>query len=66
MSDLQRNAIKALIQWKSSEDRKPMVLKGARQVGKTWLMKEFGKNFYESYVVYFTLTKKMSSNPFLK
>lgn len=41
-----------LIRWKASEDRKPMVLKGARQVGKTWLMKEFGKNYYTSYVYF--------------
>ena len=34
---LKRNAIQDLINWKSREDRKPMVLKGARQVGKTWL-----------------------------
>lgn len=47
---LRRNAIQDLIKWKSSEERKPMVLKGARQVGKTWLMKEFGKTCYESYV----------------
>ena len=47
---LKRNAIQALISWKSDEDRKPMVLKGARQVGKTWLMKEFGKNYYDSFV----------------
>ena len=41
-----------LIRWKASEERKPMVLKGARQVGKTWLMKEFGKNYYTSYVYF--------------
>ena len=46
MIDLERNAIQELIKWKSSEERKPMVLKGARQVGKTWLMKEFGKSCY--------------------
>lgn len=49
---MKRNAMQDLIQWKSSEERKPMVLKGARQVGKTWLMKEFGKNCYESYVYF--------------
>ena len=49
---LKRNAIEDLIKWKSSEERKPMVLKGARQVGKTWLMKEFGKNYYSSYVYF--------------
>ena len=43
---LKRNAIQNLINWKSSEERKPMVLKGARQVGKTWLMKENRKDGY--------------------
>ena len=49
---LKRNAIQDLIKWKSSEERKPMVLKGARQVGKTWLMKEFGQHYYDSYVYF--------------
>ena len=49
---MKRNAIQDLIDWKNSEDRKPMVLKGARQVGKTWLMKEFGQNFYDSYAYF--------------
>lgn len=49
---MKRNAIQDLIAWKDSEDRKPMVLKGARQVGKTWLMKEFGQNFYDSYAYF--------------
>lgn len=49
---MKRNALKALMQWKSSEDRKPMVLKGARQVGKTWLMKEFGRTVYDSFVYF--------------
>lgn len=49
---LKRNAIQDLIKWKSSEERKPMVLKGARQSGKTWLMKEFGQNYYKDYVYF--------------
>ena len=49
---LRRNAMQDLIKWKSSEERKPMVLKGARQVGKTWLMKEFGQNYYKSHVYF--------------
>lgn len=49
---LRRNAIWDLEQWKNSEERKPMVLKGARQVGKTWLMKEFGKNYYANCVYF--------------
>lgn len=44
---MNRNAINKLVEWKNSDDRKPLVLKGARQVGKTWLMKEFGKKYYE-------------------
>ena len=51
-SCLKRNAIQKLIEWKSSAERKPMVLKGARQVGKTWLMKEFGRNYYKNYVYF--------------
>jgi predicted AAA+ superfamily ATPase len=49
---LKRNAMQELIKWKSGEERKPMVLKGARQVGKTWLMKEFGQNYYKSFVYF--------------
>lgn len=49
---LKRKAIQSLIEWKNSLDRKPLVLKGARQVGKTWLMKEFGKTHYKNYVYF--------------
>ncbi|MBR6556768.1 MAG: ATP-binding protein [Clostridia bacterium] len=49
---MKRNAIEALLNWKNDEERKPMVLKGARQVGKTWLMKEFGRSHYENYVYF--------------
>ncbi len=49
---MKRNAIEALLKWKNDEERKPMVLKGARQVGKTWLMKEFGKSHYDNYVYF--------------
>ncbi len=49
---MKRNALSALVKWKNSEERKPMVLKGARQVGKTWLMKEFGRNYYDSYAYF--------------
>ena len=54
---MKRNALDALIQWQHSEDRKPMVLKGARQVGKTWLMKEFGQGCYE-HSVYFNFDEE--------
>ena len=49
---MKRNAMQDLVQWKTDEERKPMVLKGARQVGKTWIMKEFGRQYYESYVYF--------------
>ena len=46
---MQRKALKQLIDWKNRKDKKPLVIKGARQVGKTWLMKEFGKTEYKNY-----------------
>lgn len=49
---MKRNALQRLINWKADEERKPMVLKGARQVGKTWLMKYFGQNYYENYAYF--------------
>lgn len=49
---MRRTTMEKLVAWKSSDERKPMVLKGARQVGKTWLMKEFGKNYYKSFVYF--------------
>ena len=45
-----RIAIKKLYQWKNGKYRKPLIIEGARQVGKTWLMKEFGRQAYESVV----------------
>lgn len=44
---MKRNAIEQILAWKNSTDRKPLVLKGARQVGKTWLMEEFGRLYYD-------------------
>ncbi|MDD2418742.1 MAG: ATP-binding protein [Oscillospiraceae bacterium] len=45
-----RKAIEHLFKWKAKKNRKPLVIRGARQVGKTWLMKEFGKTAYQSMV----------------
>ncbi|MDE7341192.1 MAG: ATP-binding protein [Lachnospiraceae bacterium] len=59
---MKRKAIQDLANWKSSEERKPMVLKGARQVGKTWLMKEFGRNFYDNFV-YFNFDEDEALKP---
>ena len=42
--------IEKLLKWKQSKRRKPLIIEGARQVGKTWLMKEFGRQAYEDTV----------------
>ncbi len=44
---MQRYALKHLINWKNKKNHKPLVIQGARQVGKTWLIQEFGKKYYE-------------------
>ena len=46
-----RNQIEKLINWKNNKNKKPLIIRGARQVGKTWLMKEFGKNFYKFIII---------------
>lgn len=45
-----RIAIEKLLKWKHSKNRKPLIIEGARQVGKTWLMREFGKQAYADTV----------------
>jgi len=59
---MKRDQLEQLIRWKTSVSRKPLMIRGARQVGKTWLMKEFGKLNYEQ-VVYlnFEKTKRLKS-----
>lgn len=44
---MERYAIQQLIDWKNKKNHKPLIIQGARQVGKTWLMQEFGKKYYE-------------------
>ena len=44
-----RNQIEKLIEWRNNKNKKPLIIRGARQVGKTWLMKEFGKNNYKNF-----------------
>ena len=48
--NMKRHALESLENWKKSDNRKPMVLWGARQVGKTWLMKEFGFTYYSDTI----------------
>ena len=45
-----RTAMDQLYKWKEKKNRKPLIIRGARQVGKTWLMKEFGANAYQNSV----------------
>jgi hypothetical protein len=47
---MNRSLINEMIVWKNSEKRKPLLIQGARQVGKTWIMKEFGKREFEQVV----------------
>ena len=54
---MQRKALTQLLEWKNSSRRKPLILKGTRQVGKTWLMKEFGRLNYEK-TFYFSFEKE--------
>ena len=55
---MKRTAYDLLVEWKNKEDRKPLILNGARQVGKTWLLKEFGSCEYES-VAYLNCDESM-------
>lgn len=47
---MKRQAIEKLYEWKNSAGRKPLIIRGARQVGKTWLMKEFGRLAFKNIV----------------
>ena len=47
---MKRTLYASLLSWKNASNRKPLILQGARQVGKTWLMKEFGKKEFEQVV----------------
>ena len=49
---MKRFITEKLIDWKNSKDRKPLILRGARQVGKTYILKEFGQKYYDN-VAYF-------------
>lgn len=49
-SYMNRSKMTDLVAWKNSGSRKPLIIRGARQVGKTWLMKEFGRTHYKQTV----------------
>ena len=59
---MKRDLINKLIDWKASSNRKPLIIHGARQVGKTYLVKEFGKQYYDNTIyVNFETNKELSS-----
>lgn len=58
---MEREIVKKLIEWKNSKKRKPLIVQGARQVGKTYIIKEFGKQNYEN-VIYVNFEKNKQVN----
>lgn len=47
---MEREIINKLIEWKNSKNRKPLIIHGARQVGKTYIIKQFGKQYYDNLI----------------
>jgi uncharacterized protein len=62
---MERSVFKQLNEWKASVNRKPLVVRGARQVGKTWAIKEFGKRAYEQVAYINFETAKSLHNLFV-
>lgn len=55
--EIKRDIIRRFIEWKDRKDRKPVLLKGARQIGKSWVMEEFGKKYFK-YTVKFDFDRQ--------
>lgn len=62
---MERFALQKLQDWKNSPHRKPLILKGVRQVGKTWLLKEFGSRYYEN-AAYFNFDENAEYRQFFE
>lgn len=62
---MERLLLKRLLEWKNSPYRKPLILKGVRQVGKTWILKEFGKLYYEN-IAYFNFDENEEYKQFFE
>jgi predicted AAA+ superfamily ATPase len=62
---MKRLVMGELLKWKESKYRKPLILKGIRQVGKTWLLKEFAKNYYKN-IAYFNFDEHPEYNQFFE
>ena len=52
METIERDVTQQLLAWKSSSDRKPLIVRGARQIGKSWAVEDFGKQYYEHLAVF--------------
>lgn len=62
---MERSIMAGLLDWKSSPYRKPLILKGVRQVGKTWALKEFGRRYYDN-TAYFNLEENEEYKQFFE
>ena len=62
---MKRFILKKLIAWKNYPYRKPLILKGVRQVGKTWILKEFGRNYYKN-IAYFNFDENEEYKQFFE
>ena len=62
---MERFILSELIKWKESKYRKPLILKGVRQVGKTWILKEFGRRYYEG-IAYFNFDENLEYRQFFE
>jgi len=59
---MERKEFDNLIKWKNSDDRKPLIIRGARQTGKTWLLKEFGqREFKQNIYINFENSKHLKN-----
>ena len=59
---MQRNANNFLSSWVSKADRKPLILNGARQIGKSWLVRNLGKNQFKNNFIELNFEKKPQLN----
>lgn len=52
MEFIERDITERLLEWKNSADRKPLIIRGARQIGKSWAIEHFGKRYYDNLAVF--------------
>lgn len=62
---MDRLLMEKLLEWKQSPHRKPLILKGSCQIGKTWLLREFGKKYYAN-VAYFNFDENEEYKQFFE